>query len=270
MVSCASSPISDFDGSAQPSDRDDGGASGMDAGQDPLLDASEDDGSADDLDSASAPDTSVRDAAAEASVDAAPVADGASGAPDARPPEAGAPDAGAADSNTCSDGDGDGTCDFADNCPAVANPGQADADGDGVGDACDSTPAPCDAQAPQSSVSAGEAELSAVRINAGANTATVAAGARVEIALDYAFDRCGLLSRGDERFIVTGFDDDRDGTCNTLSAPACPNEAAGSATLTITAPATAGTYYVVARGVQDNNCSSDLDRAARIAALCVR
>jgi outer membrane protein assembly factor BamB len=36
------------------------------------------------------------------------------------------------------DGDGDGTNDESDNCPAVANPGQADMDEDGKGDACDS------------------------------------------------------------------------------------------------------------------------------------
>src|SRR5881296_2697861 len=39
------------------------------------------------------------------------------------------------------DCDGDGAADATDNCPGVANPGQADGDGDGVGDACDNCPA---------------------------------------------------------------------------------------------------------------------------------
>lgn len=38
------------------------------------------------------------------------------------------------------DQDGDGIADGQDNCPAIANAGQADADGDGVGDACDVCP----------------------------------------------------------------------------------------------------------------------------------
>jgi len=38
----------------------------------------------------------------------------------------------------CPDGDGDQTCDAADNCPATANANQVDTDGDGAGDACDS------------------------------------------------------------------------------------------------------------------------------------
>jgi uncharacterized protein (TIGR03382 family) len=39
------------------------------------------------------------------------------------------------------DSDGDGLTDFADNCPAVANPGQEDGDGDDVGNVCDACPA---------------------------------------------------------------------------------------------------------------------------------
>jgi len=40
----------------------------------------------------------------------------------------------------CPDLDSDGICDGDDNCPSVANPGQADGDGDSVGDACDNCP----------------------------------------------------------------------------------------------------------------------------------
>jgi hypothetical protein len=41
---------------------------------------------------------------------------------------------------TITDTDGDGVADSADNCPTVANAGQADADNDGKGDACDAFP----------------------------------------------------------------------------------------------------------------------------------
>ncbi|HSG98451.1 MAG TPA: thrombospondin type 3 repeat-containing protein, partial [candidate division Zixibacteria bacterium] len=39
--------------------------------------------------------------------------------------------------SACPDGDTDGICDAADNCPADSNPAQTDADADGIGDACD-------------------------------------------------------------------------------------------------------------------------------------
>jgi hypothetical protein len=256
-VGCASSPITDLYDSGFALEFD----AASDAAEDPLQDASDD---PPDMDgAAAAEDAGPEDAgpgSAEAAVDAGRATDGASSAADAQ----------AGDANVCADGDADGTCDFADNCPAVANPGQADADGDGTGDACDSAPAPCTAQKPQASVSAGNAELSGVRINGGENTASVTAGAKVELVLDYSFERCGLLSRDDRRFVITGIEGNRDGTCTTLSAPACPSEAVGSVTLSIDAPATPGTYYIVANGEQNRDCSGELDRSPRIAALCVR
>jgi hypothetical protein len=267
VVGCASSPISDLFDSGLDPDFDD--ASPEQPGENPREDANADDSPADMDGAATALDAGPHDAqqpgSAEASVDAGQTADAAAPGPDAR-----APDAQVQDANVCADGDGDGTCDFADNCPTVANPGQADADGDGSGDPCDATPAPCTAQKPPGSVSAGDAELSAVRINGGENTATVSAGAMVNIVLDFTFDRCGLLSRGDPRFIITGIEDDRDGSCTTLSAPTCPSDASGSVTLSIDAPATPGTYYIVANGEQDRDCSGSLERSPRIAALCVR
>jgi hypothetical protein len=266
MVGCASSPISDLFDSGLEKEFDD--ASPEEPGENPREDARVD-ASSSQMDGATAAlDAGANDAqpgSAEASADADQSADGAASAPDAR-----VPDAQAQDATVCTDGDGDGTCDFADNCPAVANPGQADADGDGSGDACDSTPAPCTAQKPPGSVSAGDAELSAVHINGGENTASVAAGAMVNLVLDFTFDRCGLLSRGDPRFIVTGIEDDRDGSCTMLSVPTCPSDASGSVTLSISAPATPGTYYIVANGEQDRDCSGSLERSPRIAALCVR
>jgi hypothetical protein len=264
VVGCAHSGISEFEDSGVELELDGGSAASADDAQQRVLDASESVGASEGMDGATTePEAAVHDDMSmlpeAAVVDAALAQDGA--AADA--------DAGRPDANICTDGDGDGTCDFADNCPALANPGQADSDGDGTGDACDSTPAPCAAAKPSTNVSAGAAQLSAVHVNGGDSAASVSAGAKVEIALDYTFERCGLFSRDSARFIVAGFEGDRDGACSTLSAPTCPSDASGSATLSITAPATPGTYYIVASGEQDRNCSSSLTRSPRIAALCV-
>ncbi len=44
------------------------------------------------------------------------------------------------ETGSCDDADGDDICDFEDNCPNSANPGQEDVDSDGIGDACDNCP----------------------------------------------------------------------------------------------------------------------------------
>jgi hypothetical protein len=65
---------------------------------------------------------------------------------------------------TVAESDGDGVPDAVDNCPAIANPGQADADGDAIGDACD----------PRA--------VSAALVRAVAQVGTLAEGALAELA----------------------------------------------------------------------------------------
>jgi hypothetical protein len=62
------------------------------------------------------------------------------GDPDAALPIGDGPPGARPDGATAQDGDGDGIADPADNCPALANPGQYDEDDDQVGDVCDVCP----------------------------------------------------------------------------------------------------------------------------------
>ena len=62
------------------------------------------------------------------------------------------------------DFDGDGYSNADDNCPAVANPGQADADGDGVGDACE---APSEVTVTKAGTGSGTVTSSPAGINCG-------------------------------------------------------------------------------------------------------
>jgi hypothetical protein len=64
--------------------------------------------------------------ACRTAADACDVVERCTGASAACPADSGLPD-----------GDGDGTCDVEDDCPADPDPAQADSDGDGIGDACD-------------------------------------------------------------------------------------------------------------------------------------
>lgn len=122
-----------------------GASVSLDAGERPdahaLLDASVPD------DAGELPDGGVGggpagggDAGIDGGVDAGPDA-GVDVGPDAGID--GGVDAGA-DAGACVDDDGDGRgegCGLGpDNCPSVANPGQADEDGDGLGDLCDNCP----------------------------------------------------------------------------------------------------------------------------------
>jgi hypothetical protein len=187
------------------------------------------------------------------------------------------PDAGMqqppSDASACGDRDHDQVCDAEDNCPNDANEGQEDADRDGQGDACEpeagAQTSPCNADSVPAMVSAGDAQLSNVRVNGMSSHATVKKGQRVSITISYAFGECALPIPGQPRFMVIGLDGRSSGNCQILVEVPCPTPVNADVTLTLDAPTVSGPAYVVALGRQGFACSDSLSNAKRIAALCV-
>lgn len=188
------------------------------------------------------------------------------------------PDSGAADATTatdtavsppsCTDGDGDGHCNDADNCPGIPNGDQADADGDGIGNVCDATSGACTPAALAATASAGGVEFSAVKLNGATNVAQVAPSARVMITLTYAITECNLFDR--PREVALGVEG-ATAQCSELRSAFCGREQdTEQLSLSIQAPQTPGLYYLSATGSQnDRVCSGALAGATRVAALCV-
>jgi hypothetical protein len=186
------------------------------------------------------------------------------------------PDAGSAppnDAGACSDRDHDTLCDDDDNCPGVANPDQEDGDADGTGDACEvdagNPGGACGAEGVPATVSAGDAELSNVRVNGMSSPATVKKGQRLSVSIGYAFGECALPIPGQPRFMVIGLDGRNTGDCQILVEVPCPTRVNAEVTLMLDAPTMSGPAYVVALGRQGFACSDSLNNAKRIAALCV-
>jgi hypothetical protein len=177
------------------------------------------------------------------------------------------------DAGSCSDRDHDALCDDEDNCPSVANPDQADGDADGTGDACEQDAGnpggACGAEGVPAMVTAGDAELSNVRVNGMSSPATVRKGQRLSVSIGYAFGECALPIPGQPRFMVIGLDGRNAGDCQILVEVPCPTRVNAEVTLMLDAPTTAGPAYVVALGRQGFACSDSLNNAKRIAALCV-
>lgn len=204
-----------------------------------------------------------------ASLDAAAEEEAGPDDADATPSDAGQPpDSGQA----CSDADNDQHCDDIDNCPSDSNPDQADADGDGVGDACQPEAVMCDQpEALPESVRAGDATLRNVRINGSTELIDVNRGATFQLQLDFEFGSCTYPSQ--QRYINAGIEGAAR-SCFSLPLYTCgvSEETSGSTTITLQAPATPGTHYVVARGVQPVQflCSDNVAGAIRVAAVCVK
>lgn len=189
--------------------------------------------------------------------------DGSEGTPDSAQ---GTPDAAHSTPDaSCADGDHDGVCDAQDNCPTTSNPNQADANKDGVGDGCTTA---CNFDALMQSVRAGDGTLSQISINGGGNTASVKAGATINVSGHYEFDECSIVETAQMRFVVDGFEGGQ-ASCGRLPT-ACPLPGSGMGSFTLTAPSKSGPYYIVAKGVQAYTCSESLTGTQRIAAICVQ
>jgi FIMAH domain/Thrombospondin type 3 repeat len=89
------------------------------------------------------------------------------------------------------DGDGDGVADGSDNCPLVANLGQADRDGDGLGDACD----PLDGRPPQQQLADLEAAVRALELHHGTENSLLVKiqGAARDLSNGQTTSACGKL-----------------------------------------------------------------------------
>ncbi len=186
------------------------------------------------------------------------------------PPDAGRPAVqDAAPEVPCSDGDDDGICDADDNCPAAANPDQHDGDGNGRGDACDGG---CALDSLPAELEAGPVRLRNVSIDERGNTVTVEAGAELALTFAYELAACAIGQPGLGHQIVVGFDDGSDPYCaiSTVCSPAL-----GTASDTLRAPTTPGTYALLVGTTQEASCTngwgaSTPDPSARIALVCVQ
>ncbi|MGB0591812.1 MAG: peptide-N-glycosidase F-related protein [Myxococcota bacterium] len=147
------------------------------------------------------------------------------------------------------DQDGDGVPDDADVCPEVSDPEQIDTDGDGTGDAC----AGCGAMdTPAAVVTAKGITISDVSIDGGpASGAVIATGATFNV--NFAYSVTGVSCSGcpgclTQYFVSVigegGGTTLGDASCLYSGGSGCSGAVAGTASETLVAPTTPGTYTV--------------------------